>query len=77
MNNEIVAAIAAQALDNIEHKMNDLDDTRLCDPKHFNEEFARLLIKECIDLVKNFYNEDDPWIAVSAATTIENYFGMS
>ena len=43
---ERIRELSAQARSNIETKANDKDDTRWWHPDHFDQEFARLIIRE-------------------------------
>lgn len=43
---ERIRELSAEARSNIETKANDKDDTRWWHPDHFDQEFARLIIRE-------------------------------
>lgn len=42
---------------------------------HELEKFAKLIIRECADLVKDFYQEDE-FTCYSAKTEIKEHFGV-
>lgn len=41
----------------------------------FNQKFAELIVRECADLVKDFYQEDE-FTCYSAETEIKEHFGV-
>lgn len=47
---ERIRELSAQARANVETKANDRDDTRWWHPDHFDQEFARLIIQELVEI---------------------------
>ena len=64
---ERIRELSAEARSNVETKANDKDDTRWWHPDHFDQEFARLIIREVAspELKKFIF---DVWECCSAST---------